>query len=295
MSSESPFNNKLEFTPTLETQQLKKYWRYKMSKLRQTLIFVVAVMLLLTAVSCGKKKPTEPEDGIPNFKNWFQFVSYVQNFEWNFSLEYEIEGNEMLVLFTPSGGSDLSANDTFSLVVNDQTVPVEAFELFGDVYIIVNDYESVVLPNSESLAIKFTHNNKSIVDTSIKLPSFPSLQELSEPIDWTKPVTLNWTLTPDKNNGVQVVAADVWYDDDQDFYYEIVNSSARQHAIPANTFLANGEDYQLSIVEYNLKKYGDCIIVASAEDYTSSDGDWYSRNNKRIFDEIRKMRHQQED
>lgn len=266
-----------------------------MSKLRQTLIFVVAVMLLLTAVSCGKKKPTEPDDGIPNFENWFQFWSYVQNFEWTFSLDYEIDGNEMLVLFTPSGGSDLSVNDTFSLVVNDQTVPVEAFELFGDVYIIVNDYESVVLPNSESLAIKFTHNNKSIVDTSIKLPSFPSLQELSEPIDWTEPVTLKWSLTPDKNNGVQVVAADVWYDDDQDFYYEIVNSSARQHTIPANTFLANGEDYQFSIVEYNLKKYGDCIIVASAEDYTSSDGDWYSRNNKRIFDEIRKMRHQQED
>ena len=41
-----------------------------MKKLNLVLIFVVAVMLLLTAVSCGKKKPTEPEEetvAIPSF------------------------------------------------------------------------------------------------------------------------------------------------------------------------------------------------------------------------------------
>lgn len=262
-----------------------------MSKLRQTLIFVVAVILLLTAVSCGKKKPTEPDDGIPNFKNWFQFESYVQSFERAMVLGYEKEGDNLLVWVGVDAGPDVSLDDTFSLVINDQTVPVEVYDLFGNVYIIVNNLEGVVLPNSESLAIKFTHNNVEMVNTSIKLPSVPSLQDLPEPIDWTEPVTLNWTLTPDKNNRVQAVETDVWYDDDQDFYYEIVNASARKHTIPANTFLADGEDYELCIAEYNLKKYGNCIIVAYAEDCISSDGDWYSRNNERIFDRMLKMRH----
>ncbi len=55
-----------------------------MSKLRLALIFMVAIMLLLTAASCGKKS-TEPEVDFPNFQDFDQFESYCDSFGWFFS------------------------------------------------------------------------------------------------------------------------------------------------------------------------------------------------------------------
>jgi hypothetical protein len=293
MSSESPFNNKLEFTPTLETQQSKKYWRYKMSKLRQTLIFVVAVILLLTAVSCGKKS-TEPEDDIPDFQDWGQFWNYVDSFDWVIGIWCEKVGNNLLVWLDLESEPDLSIDDTFSLVVNDQTVPVEVYDDDGDIEIAINNDNDIVLPNSAYLKIQFSYNNAVIVNTSIRVPSFPSLQNLPEPIDWTRPLTLKWSLTPNKNNHIQGIWAYAENDDDEDYYSEynkMIAVSARQHTIPANTISVNDISYyELVVGEMNLKKYGNCLLMAICSDYASNDDDEYSRSNERIEERMQKMR-----
>ena len=95
-----------------------------MRKLSLALIYVVAVMLLLTAASCGKKS-TEPEVDFPNFQDLDQFEAYCNSFVWNFSLGYEIVGKDMEVWFDFESESDISPNDTYSLMVNNQNVPVE--------------------------------------------------------------------------------------------------------------------------------------------------------------------------
>jgi len=264
-----------------------------MSKLRQTLIFVVAVILLLTAVSCGKKS-TEPEDDIPDFQDWGQFWNYVDSFDWVIGIWCEKVGNNLLVWLDLESEPDLSIDDTFSLVVNDQTVPVEVYDDDGDIEIAINNDNDIVLPNSAYLKIQFSYNNAVIVNTSIRVPSFPSLQNLPEPIDWTRPLTLKWSLTPNKNNHIQGIWAYAENDDDEDYYSEynkMIAVSARQHTIPANTISVNDISYyELVVGEMNLKKYGNCLLMAICSDYASNDDDEYSRSNERIEERIRKMK-----
>lgn len=268
-----------------------------MRKFRLALIYVVAVMLLLTAVSCGKKS-TEPEIDLPNFQDFDQFEEYCGNFGWNFRLGYEIVGKDMEVWFGFESKSEISPDDTYTLVVNNQNVPVEVRDGVEPI-IIINGWDEIVLPNSTSLAIKFTRNNTDIINTSIKLPSYPSMQDLPETIDWTEPVTVKWSLTPNKNNHLQAVTAygeSEQSDDILDSHEVMIDASARQYAIPANTFSLDDTDYfGVSIWEVNLKKHGDGLVVAYCSDYVSNEDEVYTRNNKRIFDKMRKMGHQKED
>lgn len=272
----------------------KLYWRYKMSKLRLALIFVVAVMLVLTAVSCSKKS-TEPEDGIPNFQNMDQFWNYVEGFEWAIVLGYEIVENDMMVWMAPVEMPEISEEDTFSLVVNNQAIPVEVYvDYDGDAYVVINHYHDIVLPNSTNLAVKFTHNNVEVINTSIRMPSFPSLQNLPEAIDWTKPLTLKWSLNPNRNSSFQNVWAYVEsdYDDDYDYdeYEKIVNGAARQHTIPAGTFsISNVLNYEVGVGEVNLKKDGNSLLISTCGDIVSNDYG-YSRTNVRKVERLLKTR-----
>lgn len=266
-----------------------------MSKLRSALIFVVAVMLLLTAVSCGKKT-TEPDDGFPNFQDVDQFWNYVEKFEWRIFMGCEIVGNDMFVWLDLESDSELSEDDTFSLEVNNQAIPVEVFvDYDGDTYIVINNYHDIVLPNSTSLNVKLSRNNVNIANASIRVPSFPSLKELPETVDWTKPVTLKWSLTPNKNNNIQGIwAYAVEYSDDDydnDEYAKLIDVSARQHTIPANAFSLNEISYyDVGVQELTLKQHGDCILMAACGDYISNDDEEYSRNSERIAERMRKMR-----
>jgi hypothetical protein len=268
-----------------------------MRKLSLALIYVVAVMLLLTAASCGKKS-TEPEVDFPNFQDLDQFEAYCNSFVWNFSLGYEIVGKDMEVWFDFESESDISPNDTYSLMVNNQNVPVEVRDGVEPI-VIINDYDEIVLPNSTSLAIKFTRNNEDIINTSVKLPSYPSLQDLPETIDWTEPVTVKWSLAPNKNNHAQAILA---YGENElndyhlDSHEVMIDVSARRYAIPANTFSLDDTDYYgVDVWEINLKKHGDGLVIAYCSDYISNEDEVYSLNNKRIFDKMRKTRYQQED
>ncbi len=205
----------------------------------------------------------------------------------------------MEVWFDFDSKSDLSPDDTFTLMVNNQNVPVEVGNIGAESFIVINDYDEIVLPNSTSLAIRFTRNNEDIINTSVKLPSYPSMQNLPETIDWTKPVTVKWSLAPNKNNHAQAILAhgeNELNDYHLDSHEVMIDVSARRYAIPANTFSLDDTDYfGVGVWEINLKKHGDGLVIATCNDYVSNEDEVYSLNNKRIFDKMREMRHQQED
>lgn len=229
------------------------------------------------------------DDGVPNFQNSYQLWNYCDDFDWNIILGCEIEGNNMFVWFEVEKKPDLSPSDIFSLVINNQTITVNTYDDDGYTNIMINNDNDIILPNSTYLTIHFSHNSLDIIDTFISVPSTPILQNLPDPIVWSEPIMLNWSLTPDQNNRFQGVWAYGENDYDEDEYDRMIDVSARQYTIPANAISMNGVSYyEMSVWEMNLIKLGNCILMTVCDDYATNDK--YLRNSERIVNRIQKMR-----
>jgi len=236
--------------------------------MKLTYLFVIILLgLSLFIFSCGGDDddddvfdPTDIEGIGDDVADWLVTIN---SNDWT-------KGNYMIMANYLGSASDLSASDTVSLKVNDETYPLLMMTL--GLY-----HAQVTMTAGTSYDVQFIHNGTVKAETTVKTV-YHVTADFPETWNPAQSTSFFWNLSGD--NQYQVAGGNSSHEDDFDEYSRSISPSARSFSVPGGQvdLYGPGTYYILFVDEMNFKVVSRVAFLCWQGDYQNYGGSSFRRS-----------------